>query len=162
MSMGKLLVTGAAGFIGMDLCSKAHKAGYEVQAIDAFRGGLYSSKVKQSRAKRLGELFGIKVEEADLSTGVFELKNDLTHVIHAAAMPGLSYSFSDPNQYISDNEVATLNLVRALENTDLQKFVFISTSSVYGKYADGDEDLFMENTRTETKIRSHNQYRHMD
>ena len=140
MTKGKILITGAAGFIGMDLCSNAARAGYEVHAIDAFRDGLYSSQVKKIRAKRLNELFGIEVERVDLSIGNFEVQNDLTHVIHAAAMPGLSYSFSDPNQYISDNEVATLNLVRSLENTNLEKFVFISTSSVYGKYADGNEE----------------------
>ena len=139
MNKGKILITGAAGFIGMDLCSNAVRAGYEVQAIDAFRDGLYSSQVKKTRAKRLHELFGIEVGRVDLSQDSFEVQNDLTHVIHAAAMPGLSYSFYDPNQYISDNEVATLNLVRSFENTTLEKFVLISTSSVYGKYADGDE-----------------------
>ena len=140
MAENTILITGAAGFIGMDLCSKAKERGLEVVAIDGFRGGLYSRDVKLLRAQRLHELYGIKVEEFDLSREQFELPNSLTHVIHAAAMPGLSYSFSDPHQYITDNEVATLNLIRALRNIEIRKFVFISTSSVYGKYADGDEE----------------------
>lgn len=137
----KLLVTGAAGFIGMDLCVSALRNGYEVVALDAFRGGLYSKEMKFQRASFLEEAFGIRVENLDLSIDGIALQDGVTHVIHAAAMPGLSYSFSNPHQYISDNEVATLNLIRALRNMPLQKFVFVSTSSVYGKFADGGEEV---------------------
>ena len=140
MKKRKMLISGAAGFIGMELCSRAFERDYEVVAVDAFRGGLYSREIKSLRAKRIKELFGITVEERDLSLDGWKIPGDVTHVIHAAAMPGLSYSFSHPHQYIADNEVATLNLIRALANTDLEKFVFISTSSVYGKYADGKEE----------------------
>lgn len=56
MAKNTLLITGAAGFIGMDLCSQAKERGLEVIAIDGFRGGLYSRDVKVKRAKRLYEL----------------------------------------------------------------------------------------------------------
>jgi nucleoside-diphosphate-sugar epimerase len=140
MANNTILITGAAGFIGMDLCSRAKENGLEVIAVDAFRDGLYSRDVKAKRAKKLHELYEIKVNQFDLSSEDFELPSDVTHVIHAAAMPGLTYSFSDPQQYITDNEVATLNLIRALQNTELEKFVFVSTSSVYGKYAYSNEE----------------------
>lgn len=140
MKSGKLLVTGAAGFIGMDLCSYGLKQGFDVIAVDAFRGGLYSKEVKLSRSRRLRELCGIDVLNLDLASEIMKLPKGITHVIHAAAMPGLSYSFANPNLYVLDNEIATLSLIRSLENADIEKFVFISTSSVYGKYAEGDEE----------------------
>lgn len=144
MSKGKILITGAAGFIGMDLCARAISEGYEVQALDAFRGGLYSEVIKWKRSERLRELFGINVQESDLSSAIPKLDSDITHVIHSAAMPGLTFSFAEPHRYIIDNEIATLNLVRGLETVELKKFVFISTSSVYGKFAEGDENSATE------------------
>ena len=140
LGAGKVLITGAAGFIGMDLCAKALDEGFLVQAVDAFRGGLYSKEVKRKRAERLRELFGLVVEEKDLTSDYLSFDSDITHVIHSAAMPGLSYSFAEPGRYIMDNEVATINLIRALEQAELQKFVFLSTSSVYGRFAEGNEE----------------------
>ena len=139
MPKGKLLVTGAAGFIGMDLCVAAAESGYEVVGIDAFRGGLYSEEVKLERAKRLFSRYQIRVENVDLSESQLTIDGDITHIIHAAAMPGLSYSFTNPAQYVRDNELGTLNLLRHLGEDWQGRFVHVSTSSVYGEFAEKDE-----------------------
>lgn len=135
-----ILITGAAGFIGMELCLHALKSGFEVIALDAFRGGLYSSEVKRLRADKLKHFPGIEFYDIDLTSDTLQLPGEFSFVIHSAGMPGLTYSFANPVRYIADNEVATLNLVKAIEGVGVQKFVFVSTSSVYGRRAVGNED----------------------
>ena len=135
----KYLVTGAAGFVGSAIISELISKGEEVVAIDAFLGGLYPIEEKLIRAQKLSSDLGVEVISQNLNDGLV-IEKDVDVVIHAAAMPGLAYSWENPEDYIWNNELATLSLVKSINQAKTPRFVFISTSSVYGKVAVGDEE----------------------
>ena len=135
----KLLVTGGAGFVGSWLVREAIGRGYEVEALDAFRGGLYPESEKDRRANTLRSELGLEIRRVDLlDPDKLDVQADF--VVHAAAMPGLDYSWREPSQYIADNEIATLNLIQAMLCSRPERFIHISTSSVYGITATGSEE----------------------
>jgi nucleoside-diphosphate-sugar epimerase len=134
----KYLVTGAAGFVGSAITSELISKGEDVVAIDAFLGGLYPIEEKLIRAQKLSSDLGVEVIGQNLNDGLV-IDKDVDVVIHSAAMPGLAYSWENPDDYIWNNELATLNLVKSINQAQTPRFVFISTSSVYGKVAVGDE-----------------------
>lgn len=138
----KVLVTGAAGFIGSAVTEQLASEGHAVVAVDALLGGLYPSAEKVARSQRLEtnpsvDFHQLDLREADLSA----LPSGITHVIHEAAMPGLGLSWSDFALYESCNLSATARLIEAAAEWPLERFIQISTSSVYGKTAAGDETL---------------------
>ena len=135
----KYLVTGAAGFVGSAITRELISRGDEVVPVDGFLGGLYPAEEKINRAHELSTDLGVEVISQDLNEG-FNIETDVDAVIHSAAMPGLAYSWASPEDYIRNNELATLNLVRSINQSQISRFVFISTSSVYGKVAVGDEE----------------------
>ena len=111
-------------------------------ALDALLGGLYPSAEKVARRQRLEsnprvDFHQLDLREADLSA----LPSSITHVIHEAAMPGLGLSWNDFALYESCNLSATARLIEAAAEWPLERFIQISTSSVYGKTAAGDETL---------------------
>jgi nucleoside-diphosphate-sugar epimerase len=122
----KCVVTGAAGFIGSHLCERLLADGHSVVGIDCFTD-YYARGIKEAN------LFG-----ADLSPALAGAE----YVFHLAAMPGLNRSWIDFDLYNRCNLVATHRLLEALKGVPtVRKFVYASTSSVYGKYASGDETL---------------------
>lgn len=138
----KVLVTGAAGFIGSAVSRALSAQGVAVVGVDALLGGLYPRTEKEARFRGLAELPGIELHTLDLrSDELGSLPQDITHVIHEAAMPGLGLSWNDFDLYASCNLDATARLIATSEKWPLEKFVQISTSSVYGKNAAGDETL---------------------
>ncbi len=135
----KILVTGAAGFIGSHLSERLHSLGHEVVGIDNF-SPYYCVDLKKLNALDL-EKQRIKVHELDLVTdkigGVLE---GVEAVFHLAAQPGISSSIP-LDGFIKNNINATENLYQALKNIpDLRIFVNTSTSSVYGAHAMDDEN----------------------
>lgn len=137
--MEKILVTGAAGFIGRRLCENLAFRGYEVIGWDNFADGLYSSEVKKNSASRLLQETGLKIVFQDLLDTELAIPEGVDVVLHAAAMPGLTYSWHNVRHYVESNHLATHNLVKASLASGIEKFVHLSTSSVYGKTAQGDE-----------------------
>ena len=138
----KVLVTGAAGFIGSAVVKTLSAAGVEVVGVDALLGGLYPAIEKQQRFEELQDSLGKNLFQLDLrSDDLSALPANITHVINEAAMPGLGLSWQDFDLYASCNLTATARLIEAAHAWSLQKFVQISTSSVYGKNAAGDESL---------------------
>ena len=101
----KVLVTGAAGFIGMHLAHRLREDGAEVVAVDSF-DPYYDVALKRARAARLLK-FGVRCEIFDLAdagtTAAFFRNARVTHVAHMAAQPGVRYSLVNPAAYLRNN-----------------------------------------------------------
>lgn len=136
----KIIVTGAAGFIGSHLAQKLHKLGHEVVGIDCFTD-YYSRALKELNVADLEE-DGIEVLELDLAEAPLEdALNGCEAVYHFAAQPGNSPSTSFET-YLRNNIIATRRLAEAaVQISSLQCFVNVSTSSVYGQQATEPEDV---------------------
>lgn len=136
----KVLVTGAAGFIGSAVVRELSSSGTPVVAVDALLGGLYPPDEKAHRFSELSKLPSVQTHQLDLRFDDLSiLGQDITHVINEAAMPGLGLSWSDFELYSSCNINAVARLIDAAQSWPIERFVQISTSSVYGKTAVGDE-----------------------
>ncbi len=134
----KILVTGAAGFIGSHLAEHLREPGHDVVGIDCLTD-FYPALLKETNLKILmGK--GIPVHRVDLAySDLSPLIHDVDVIFHCAAQPSISARVPIA-EYWKDNVLATYNLVscaRRLKN--LRGFVYISSSSVYGAYASGPE-----------------------
>lgn len=136
----KIIVTGAAGFIGSHLAQKLHKLGHEVVGIDCFTD-YYSRALKELNVADLAE-DGIEVLELDLAEVPLEDALDGCEALyHFAAQPGNSPS-TPFETYLRNNIIATRRLAEAaMHISSLQCFVNVSTSSVYGQQATEPEDV---------------------
>lgn len=138
----KCLVTGAAGFIGSHLCERLLADGHAVIGVDCFTP-YYPRPVKECNLAGLRATKNFSFHEFDLSEGVpAESTNGIEWVFHLAAMPGLTRSWLDFDLYNRHNLTATHRLLEAFKGSStLKRMLYASTSSVYGKYASGDESL---------------------
>lgn len=138
----RYLVTGAAGFIGSHLCERLLSLGHEVVGLDAFipyypKGVKEGNLVEALRQPRF-RFLPLDLRTDDLRSAV----DGIDFVYHLAAMPGLVASWTDFDLYLSCNVTATQRLLEAVKGSRaLKRFVYGSTSSVYGKFASGDETL---------------------
>jgi nucleoside-diphosphate-sugar epimerase len=136
------IVTGAAGFIGSHVCERLLAEGHRVVGLDCFTS-YYPREIKQNNLSTLLAHKDFSFHSIDLSRD--ELNKYLIGaewVFHLAAMPGLVKSWTDFASYDRNNILATQRLLEALRPVrTLNRFIFASTSSVYGKYASGDESL---------------------
>lgn len=136
-----VLVTGAAGFIGSAVATKLAGEGWSVTALDGLLDGLYPAEEKLARFAKLESIPGIQPVAMDLRTGdLSSLPDNINFVINEAAMPGLGPSWKDFDLYSGCNLQAVARLIEASASWPLEKFIQISTSSVYGRNAVGDED----------------------
>jgi len=130
--MARILVTGGAGFIGSHLVEKLLERGDEVVVIDNFND-FYDPAIKRQNAS---ELSGAEIVEADIRDegAVAELfaKNKFDVVVHLAAMAGVRPSLLDPLHYQDVNIRGTLILLEEIRKSEGTRFVFASSSSVYG------------------------------
>jgi nucleoside-diphosphate-sugar epimerase len=130
----RILVTGAAGFIGSHLCERLKADGHDVLGVDSF-APYYSRALKELNADALRQA-GIEVARRDLASDrVEDLLDGVEVIYHAAAQPGISAGvpFDD---YLRNNIVATQRLVEAaMRRPELKCFIYLSTSSVYGRLA---------------------------
>lgn len=131
----KILVTGAAGFIGFHLSLELLRKGHKVFGLDNINN-YYSKNYKKRRKNILLKNSKFKFLNQDLRF-IKKLKKTLIEIkpeviYHLASQPGIMYSFSNPEQYLSNNIVATRNLIEVSKNFNLKKFYFTSSSSVYG------------------------------
>lgn len=138
----KCLVTGAAGFIGSHLCERLLQGGHQVTGVDAFIP-YYPRPVKEANVAAAHGRPGFALHALDLRTDpVGPLLDGVDVVFHLAAMPGLPRSWTDFDLYQGCNVTATQRLLEAVrEHGRLRRFLYVSTSSVYGRYASGDETL---------------------
>jgi nucleoside-diphosphate-sugar epimerase len=135
-------VTGAAGFIGSHLCERLLQDGHAVRGVDAFIP-YYPRPVKEANLAAARAHRSFEFRAADLRTDPLgDLVDGVEVVFHLAAMPGLPRSWTDFDLYESCNVTATHRLLEAVRGSGtLRRFVYGSTSSVYGRYASGDESL---------------------
>lgn len=133
-----VLVTGAAGFIGMNLAHKLGKMGVHVVGLDNFNS-YYSVELKRARAAHLKTAVAIDVVDGDVCDGALlrqlMSKHKFTHVVHLAAQPGVRYSLKHPLEYVERNGKCFVELLEALaaqEASGRPYLVYASSSSVYG------------------------------
>lgn len=132
----KALVTGAAGFIGSTLAERLIAEGAEVVGIDCFTD-YYPRALKEANltALRTASRFTL-VEEALQDMDLAPVLDGVTHVFHLAAQAGVRKSWgSQFDVYIVNNIAATQRLLEACVDRPLERFVYASTSSVYGDAA---------------------------
>jgi nucleoside-diphosphate-sugar epimerase len=138
----KCLVTGAAGFIGSHLCERLLRDGHAVSGLDAFVP-YYPRPVKEANLAAALTHPRFAFFPLDLrSDPLDEVIADADVIYHLAAMPGLARSWTDFGLYEGCNVTATQRLLEAMTRRPRPpRLVYASTSSVYGRYAAGDEAL---------------------
>lgn len=136
----KCVVTGAAGFIGSHLSEQLIQQGHEVTGIDCFVP-YYPKPFKERNLTGLKQQAKFRFCQLDLrSDNLADAVAGADVVFHLAAMPGLEKSWTDFEGYQSCNVTATQRLLEAVRKVPtLKRFIYGSTSSVYGKFASGDE-----------------------
>ncbi len=131
----KILVTGAAGFIGSTLSHRLLAEGHEVVGYDNFND-YYDVRLKEARHARLEKLPGYRGVRGDLCDYERLLKlfqaEKFDRVMHLAAQAGVRYSIEHPFTYLKSNLEGTLTILEACRHTGVPRLVYASSSSVYG------------------------------
>ena len=133
----KILVTGAAGFIGFHLCEKLLKEKHQILGIDNINN-YYDVKLKKDRLKILLKEKNFKFKKIDISDNnfvkkVYPLAKNFKIIVHLAAQAGVRYSITHPYKYIESNvksQVSILELTKKIKN--FEHLIYASSSSVYG------------------------------
>jgi UDP-glucuronate 4-epimerase len=131
----KILITGAVGFIGYHLSKSFLKSNYRVYGIDSLNS-YYSIKLKKLRLSNLSKNKNFYFKKLNLCNYrnslnyIEKIKPD--YVFHLAGQPGVIYSYKDPVSYKNNNILATENLIKIINIYKVRKFIFASSSSVYG------------------------------
>lgn len=131
----KILVTGAAGFIGMTTSLRLLARGDEVVGLDNLND-YYEVSLKENRLKRLTALPGFRFVKLDVGdrAGMEKLfaEEKFDKVIHLAAQAGVRYSIQNPHAYVDSNLVGFINILEGCRHHQVQHLVYASSSSVYG------------------------------
>jgi UDP-glucuronate 4-epimerase len=130
----KILVTGAAGFIGFHTANALLARGDEVVGLDNLND-YYDVELKYARLARLESQDNFRfvrmdVAERDGMAAVF--RGGFDRVVHLAAQAGVRYSLEDPHAYIDSNVTGFMNILEGCRHNDVEHLVYASTSSVYG------------------------------
>jgi UDP-glucuronate 4-epimerase len=130
----KILVTGAAGFIGFHTANALLARGDEVVGLDNLND-YYDVELKYARLARLESQENFRfvrmdVAERDGMAAVF--REGFDRVVHLAAQAGVRYSLEDPHAYIDSNVTGFMNILEGCRHNDVEHLVYASTSSVYG------------------------------
>jgi UDP-glucuronate 4-epimerase len=131
----RVLVTGAAGFIGMHTARALLDAGATVVGVDNF-DPYYDVRLKEARLATLAQEAGFRFERVDLAEAeqtarLFD-EGRFTQVVHLAAQPGVRYSLTHPQAYYRNNVVAFGHVLEGARLTGVEHLVYASSSSVYG------------------------------
>lgn len=131
----RILITGAAGFIGSHLSEKLVEMGAQVIGVDNF-DPFYRREIKENNIKELLNNPNFRFYEADILNwntirDIFQ-NNSVTHVVHLAAKAGVRPSIEQPVAYQKFNVEGTQNMLELCRQFNISNFVFASSSSVYG------------------------------
>lgn len=133
--MAKILVTGAAGFIGMHTASRLLDRGDTVVGLDNLND-YYLPQLKLDRLAQLTSRPGFQFEKGALEDrdGINRLfkTNTFDSVIHLAAQAGVRYSLTNPQAYVDANLVGFVNILEACRHSHVAHLTYASSSSVYG------------------------------
>jgi UDP-glucuronate 4-epimerase len=152
--MEKILVTGAAGFIGMHLTKALCELGHFVVGYDNIND-YYDVNLKYARLKELGisineakeynvkcesvslpfEFYRSNLEDLDFMSSIFDLYK-FDRVIHLAAQAGVRYSIENPHAYGQSNLVGFLNILDSCRHFKIENLLYASSSSIYGNSTD--------------------------
>ena len=131
----KILLTGAAGFIGYHVTERLLAAGHQVTGIDNLND-YYEVSLKQARLARLTPHDQFRFQQLDLAdrSGMAELfaQGQFQRVIHLAAQAGVRYSLDNPHAYADANLVGHLNVLEGCRHHGIEHLLYASSSSVYG------------------------------
>jgi UDP-glucuronate 4-epimerase len=142
----RVLVTGAAGFIGAHLVNRLLADGFEVVGVDNLNN-YYDPRLKDARLRKLCMgprfwFFPLDLADKPRVESLFR-DGDFDAVVHLAAQAGIRYSITNPEEYVSSNLVGFVNVIEGVRACSCRHFVFASSSSVYGsnnKMPFGEED----------------------
>ncbi|MDQ7989792.1 MAG: NAD-dependent epimerase [Candidatus Dactylopiibacterium sp.] len=131
----KILVTGAAGFIGMHTAQRLLARGDEVVGIDNLND-YYDPRLKRDRLDRLAPHARFRFIELDLAdrAGIERLfaEEGFHRVVHLGAQAGVRYSLQNPHAYVDSNLVGFVNILEGCRHHRVEHLVYASSSSVYG------------------------------
>ena len=138
----RVLVTGAAGFIGSRVCALLHEAGRQVTGVDNFNDA-YDVQLKMWRWVQLENLPGMELHRLDINSEalerLFERRarvekgSPFDAVVNLAARAGVRASVENPRVYVEANVDGALNVMEMCRKFGVSKFVLASTSSLYGR-----------------------------
>ena len=133
--MTKILITGAAGFIGFHLSKRFLARGDEVIGLDNLND-YYDVRLKQDRLKQLQKEAGFRfvkcsLEDREVVEKLFA-EEKFDKVVNLAAQAGVRYSLKNPHAYISSNIVGFMNILEGCRHNGVKHLVYASSSSVYG------------------------------
>lgn len=152
MKKQKILITGAAGFIGFHVCKSLVGLGHDIYAIDSVND-YYDINLKFDRLKNLGfnkdessvflkeiksskfdnlKFLRIDISDNENINNLFQNEH-FNVVCNLAAQAGVRYSIENPKAYIDSNIVGFLNILEGCRNYDVQHLIYASSSSVYGQ-----------------------------
>lgn len=131
----KLLVTGAAGFIGMHVAKSLLARGHEVVGVDNL-SDYYDVQLKHDRLAQLTGAPGwrfikLDIAEHDAMAELFGAER-FERVVHLAAQPGVRYSLTNPHAYVHSNLVGFSEILEGCRHNQVEHLVYASSSSVYG------------------------------
>lgn len=131
----RILVTGAAGFIGFHVCQRLLQMGHHVAALDNLND-YYAVTLKKDRLRQISSDPQLEFAEIDLSDRSslqqFFAATRPNRVIHLAAQAGVRYSLTNPHAYANSNLSGFLNVLESCRMHSIQHLVYASSSSVYG------------------------------
>lgn len=139
--MPRVLITGAAGFIGMHTSIRFLREGWDVIGVDNMNH-YYSVDLKRDRLNEIAKVASIQnvtfqMFESDLNSAIWEELKSIHFdvIIHLAAQAGVRYSIENPRAYLESNVLGFQSVLEFVSEKGIPRFLYASSSSVYGKHS---------------------------